>query len=209
MKPREHWDRVYQTKAATEVSWYRAHLETSLALIEQAAPDRRAAIIDVGGGESTLVDDLLARGYSDVTLLDISSTALEATKARLGDAAARVGWVHGDATAVELPEARFDLWHDRAVFHFLTDPAQRAAYVAQVARAVRPGGHVVVGTFGPAGPVQCSGLDVVRYDAEALHGQFGARFELVQHLEELHRTPLGREQQFVWCFCRVSPPTTK
>jgi SAM-dependent methyltransferase len=200
---REHWDHVYQTKDATQVSWYRAHLETSLALIEHAAPERSSAIIDVGGGESTLVDDLLARGYADVTLLDISSTALDATRARLGSSADQVRWICGDATAVELPEARFDLWHDRAVFHFLTDPAQRAAYVSRVARSVRPGGHVIVGTFGPGGPLQCSGLDVVRYDAGSLHGQFGPRFELVRHLEEQHRTPLGREQQFVWCFCRL------
>ena len=199
---REHWDGVYRTKQATEVSWYRAHLETSLTLIEQAAPDRSAAILDVGGGESTLVDDLRGRGYADVTVLDISTTALEATRARLGGKAAEVRWICGDATRVELPEARFDLWHDRAVFHFLTDPERRAAYVRQVARSVRIGGHDVVGTFGLDGPVQCSGLEVHRYDAITLHGQFGAPFELVQHLEEAHRTPLGREQHFVWCLCR-------
>jgi SAM-dependent methyltransferase len=201
---REHWDRVYQTKRATEVSWYRPHLDTSLALIEQAAPERTAAIIDVGGGESTLVDDLLARGYADVTLVDLSQTALDATRARLGDRGASVHWVCGDATQVELPVARYDVWHDRAVFHFLTTPASRLAYVRQVARAVRPGGHVIVGTFGPQGPTQCSGLDVARYDAEDLHAEFGARFELLRHLEEVHRTPLGREQQFVWCFCRLA-----
>ncbi|MGH7293537.1 MAG: class I SAM-dependent methyltransferase [Polyangiaceae bacterium] len=200
---REHWDRVYETKDATEVSWYRAHLETSLALIQQAAAARSSAIIDVGGGESTLVDDLVARGYGDVTVLDVSSTAIEATRARLGEDAGKVDWICGDVTSVELPQARFDLWHDRAVFHFLTDPAGRAAYVKQVARSVRLGGHVIVGTFGPGGPLQCSGLDVVRYDAGALHDQFGGRFQLVRHLEEVHRTPLGREQQFVWCLFRL------
>jgi 2-polyprenyl-3-methyl-5-hydroxy-6-metoxy-1,4-benzoquinol methylase len=201
----EHWDRVYQTKKATEVSWYRAHLETSLELIDQAARDPASSIIDVGGGEATLVDDLLARGYADVTVLDISQAALQATRVRLGDAATKVSWVPGDVTTIELMEARYDVWHDRAVFHFLTDPAQRTAYVRQVARSVREGGHVIVGTFGPEGPLQCSGLDVVRYDAGALHEQFGARFELVKHLEEVHRTPMGREQQFVWCYCRRTP----
>jgi hypothetical protein len=105
---------------------------------------------------------------------------------------------------VELSRARYDVWHDRAVFHFLTDPSARAAYVRQVAHAVRPGGHVIVGTFGPEGPTQCSGLDVERYDADALHGEFGSRFELLRHVEEVHRTPGGRAQQFVWCFCRLA-----
>jgi SAM-dependent methyltransferase len=199
---REHWERVYETKRPTEVSWYRAHLDTSLALIEKAAAVRTSGIIDVGAGEATLVDDLLARHYSDVTVLDISDTAIAATRARLGDDAARVHWVCGDVTSVALPVGRYDVWHDRAVFHFLTDPGQRAAYVRQVARSVCEGGHVIVGTFGPEGPLQCSGLDVVRYDADSLHDQFGVRFELVSHLEELHQTPLGRQQQFVWCYCR-------
>ena len=203
---RDHWDRVYETKQPTEVSWYRPHLETSLALIEQAAPDHASAIIDVGGGEATLVDDLLARGYSDVTVLDISATALDTTRSRQGAEGEKVQWICGDATEVLLPEKRYDVWHDRAVFHFLTEPAQRAAYVRQVARSVRIGGHVIVGTFGAEGPTRCSGLEVVRYDAEGLHDEFGARFELIRHLEEVHRTPMGREQQFVWCFCRVAPP---
>jgi ubiquinone/menaquinone biosynthesis C-methylase UbiE len=198
----EHWDRVYQTKAATEVSWYRAHLDTSLGFIEQVAPGRPSAIIDVGGGESTLVDDLLQRGYGDVTVLDISSTALEATRARLGQNAQMIHWVCGDVTTVDLPEARYDVWHDRAAFHFLTNPDQRAAYVTQVARGVRAGGHVIVGTFGPDGPLQCSGLDIVRYDADRLKAEFGARFQRVRHLEEIHRTPMGRAQQFVWSVWR-------
>jgi SAM-dependent methyltransferase len=203
MTTREHWDRVYQTKAATEVSWYRAHLETSLGLIEQVAPGRTSAIIDVGGGESTLVDDLVERGYRDVSVLDIARTALDATRARLGAHGQSVHWICGDATTVDLPAARYDVWHDRAVFHFLTAPAQRDAYVKQVALSVCPGGHVIVGTFGPDGPLQCSGLDVARYDAQALHDKFGARFEMVRHLVEIHRTPMGREQQFVWCVCRL------
>lgn len=200
----QHWDRVYQTKDATELSWYRAHLDTSLGLIDQAAPGRTAAIIDVGGGESTLVDDLVARGYMDVTVLDISGVAIDATRKRLGNQARAVQWLCGDATTIELPAACYDVWHDRAVFHFLTDRAQREAYVRQVARCVRIDGHVIVGTFGPVGPLRCSGLEVVRYDADELHDQFGARFELVRHFKETHRTPLDREQQFVWCLCRLS-----
>jgi SAM-dependent methyltransferase len=199
----EHWNRVYGTKAATEVSWYRAHLEMSLGLIEDVASEQTSAIIDVGGGESTLVDDLVKRGYADLTVLDISSTALDVTRARLGKSAQTVHWICGDATMVDLPAARYDVWHDRAVFHFLTDPGQRAAYVRQVARSVRAGGYVIVGTFGPDGPLRCSGLDVVRYNADALHDEFGSRFKLVRHLEEVHRTPLGREQQFLWCVCHL------
>jgi SAM-dependent methyltransferase len=206
MSTREHWEQVYGVKRPTEVSWYRAHLETSLALIEQAAPDRGSRIIDVGAGEATLVDDMLARGYGELTVLDISDKALAETRARLGELAQKVHWVCGDVTSVQLPVGRYDVWHDRAVFHFLTDPAQRAAYVQQVIRSVRTGGHVIVGTFGPEGPLQCSGLDVVRYDAGSLHREFGARFELVKHFDEAHHTPLGRSQQFVWCHCRLLAP---
>jgi SAM-dependent methyltransferase len=201
---KSHWEGVYRSKAADQVSWYRAHLETSLRLIEQAAPDPGSAIIDIGGGESTLVDDLILRGYRDVSVLDISQAALDAAKARLGPIAASVHWFIGDITQVELPTARYDVWHDRAVFHFLTDPEQRRAYVRQVARAVRAGGHVIVATFGPEGPEKCSGLDVVRYDSAALHGQFGPKFQLLDHLTELHETPWGATQQFLYCLCRVA-----
>lgn len=203
MDDRQHWDSVYRTKAADQVSWYRSHLERSLEFIERVAPDRHTPIVDVGGSESTLVDDLLARGYRDVTVLDIAASAIEHSKARIGAAAAGVHWLEADITAVELPERRFGVWHDRAVFHFLTDAAQRAAYVRQVVRAVRPGGHVVVATFGPQGPEKCSGLPVLRYDATALHDEFGAAFRVVDSAVELHTTPAGATQQFTWCFCRV------
>lgn len=198
-----HWDNVYQTRAADQVSWYRPHLEVSLGLIERAAPDRSSATIDVGGGEATLVDDLVARGYSDVTVLDISRAAIEVTRGRLGASAASVHWITGDIAAVELDAARYDVWHDRAVFHFLTNADDRAAYVRQVARAVKPGGHVIVATFGPDGPETCSGLNVVRYDAESLHGEFGPRFRLLDSVSEVHETPWGAPQQFTYCFCRV------
>lgn len=203
MTSKAHWENVYQSKAVDEVSWYRPHLDVSLKLIEGAAPDRSSAIIDVGGGEATLVDDLVTRGYGDVTVLDISQAAIDVAKARLESSAASVHWIVGDITNVELLPARYDLWHDRAVFHFLTGAKDRAAYVAQVARAVKPGGHVIVATFGPGGPETCSGLDVVRYDAGSLHGEFGPKFRLLNSVTELHETPWGTSQPFMYCFCRL------
>jgi ubiquinone/menaquinone biosynthesis C-methylase UbiE len=198
-----HWETVYHTKAPEAVSWFRPHLEMSLALIERTGWGPSASIIDVGGGESTLVDDLLARGYRNITVLDISPTALSVTKKRLGAAAAQVQWHLADVTQAPLPPRSYDVWHDRAVFHFLTEPEQRIAYVRRVMHAVKPGGHVIVSTFGPEGPTKCSGLDVVRYDAESLHDQFGTRFRLLEHSQELHRTPFGTTQQFLYCYCRI------
>lgn len=206
MSRKAHWENVYGTKAPDAVSWYRPHLERSLELIERSAPDRSAAIIDVGGGESTLVDDLLARGYRDVTVLDISERALDVTRERLGEAARPVSWIAGDITRVALQERRYDVWHDRAVFHFLTEPGARAAYVERVARSVRIGGHVIVATFGPQGPLKCSGLDIVRYDGQTLHSEFGDAFELEACDTELHATPFGTTQQFLYCLCRVRGP---
>jgi 2-polyprenyl-3-methyl-5-hydroxy-6-metoxy-1,4-benzoquinol methylase len=203
MDVKTHWEKVYRTKAPKSVSWYRAHLETSLRLIERSAEDRAASIIDVGGGESTLVDDLLARGYKNLTVLDVSETAIEVTKRRLGAAAEQVHWLVGDITKMELQVRAYDVWHDRAVFHFLTEPARRVAYVRQVTRAVKPGGHVIVSTFGPEGPVKCSGLETMRYDAESLHDEFGRQFRLVESSQELHETPLGTTQQFLYCYCRL------
>lgn len=198
-----YWDTIYKTKAPDAVSWYRSHLEKSLELIERTAGARSATIIDVGGGEATLVDDLLAHGYQNVSVLDISQTAIDVSRQRLGQAADKVTWLVADITQVELPEQHYDVWHDRAVFHFLTHPEQRAAYVRQVARAMKPGGNVIVATFGPEGPKMCSGLEIVRYDAESLHDQFGARFRLVESVTELHQTPFGATQQFLYCYCKV------
>jgi 2-polyprenyl-3-methyl-5-hydroxy-6-metoxy-1,4-benzoquinol methylase len=201
--PKAHWEKVYTTKAPDAVSWYRQHLETSLALIERALPARSASIIDVGGGESTLVDDMLGRGYKNITVLDISQAAIDVTKHRLGSAAEQVHWLVADITNVELEPLTYDLWHDRAVFHFLTTVEQRTAYVRQVARSVKPGGHIIVSTFGPEGPLKCSGLEVARYDAESLHREFGARFHLVESSTELHETPFETTQQFLYCYCRI------
>jgi len=203
MDVKSHWEKVYAANPPEAVSWYRAHLETSLALVERAAPDRSSSIIDIGAGESTLVDVLLQSGYHNLTVLDVSQTAIDVTKERLGSAAAQIHWLVSDILESSLPPNSYDLWHDRAVFHFLTDPQQRAAYVRQVARAVKPGGHVIVGTFGPEGPTRCSGLDVMRYDADSLHGEFGTRFRLVESSKELHQTPGGATQQFLYCYCRL------
>jgi SAM-dependent methyltransferase len=200
---RNHWEKIYKTKTPEAVSWYRPHLETSLALIERAAGGYSASIIDVGGGESTLVDDLLARGYENLTVLDVSQTAVDVTKKRLGSTAERVHWLVADITEAHLPPSIYDVWHDRAVFHFLTTPEQRFAYVRQVSHAVKSGGHVILGTFGPEGPTKCSGLDAIRYDADSLHDQFGVRFRLEESSKELHRTPYGTIQQFLYCYCKV------
>jgi SAM-dependent methyltransferase len=204
MDPSAHWETVYRTRKSDEVSWYRPHLELSLELIAEAAPSRAARIIDVGGGESTLVDDLFARGYRKLAVLDVSPTALEVTRNRLGARADDVKWLCGDVTTFAFAEREYDVWHDRAVFHFLTDPKDRASYVRQVARAVKPQGHVIVAAFGPGGPMKCSGLDVVRYAPETLHEEFGAQFRLEKHLTELHQTPQGKIQQFVYCYCNLA-----
>ncbi|KFX64432.1 MULTISPECIES: class I SAM-dependent methyltransferase [Paraburkholderia] len=202
MDSKSHWEDVYRSKAPDAVSWYRAHLEVSLKLIVEVASDRNAAVIDVGGGESTLVDDLLLRGYRNLTVLDMSAVALDTTRKRLGSIAGQVTWVESDITMVDLPEHRYDVWHDRAVFHFLTESSQRDAYVHLLTRALRPGGHAVIATFGPLGPNRCSRLDVRRYDAEQLSDEFGAGFELVTSTLEDHHTPAGSSQQFLYCCFR-------
>ena len=203
MSSQEHWENIYRTKAPDQVSWFCPHLETSLSLIERSSRDREARIIDVGAGESTLVDDLLAAGYTDITVLDLSQSAVDVTKARLGILANHVHWIVDDVTRAQLLPNTYDIWHDRAVFHFLTTAIEREAYVRQVANAVMRGGHVIVSTFGPEGPTKCSGLDVQRYDAGSLHAQFGSRFRLIESKKELHQTPFGAIQQFLYCFCVV------
>lgn len=196
----QHWQHVYETKDARQVSWFRPHLERSLELIERATGgDRSAAIIDVGGGASTLADDLVERGFGNITVMDISIRALELAQARMGAAAKAVRWVSGDVVRTEFAERSFDLWHDRAVFHFLTDAEDRNRYVKNVARSLRPDGHAIIATFGPEGPMKCSGLDVRRYDAASLLAEFGSAFRLVESSLEMHDTPFGTTQQFVYC----------
>lgn len=202
MQSADHWENVYRTKNFDSVSWYAPHLSDSLRHIEQLCPDTMGAIVDIGAGESTLVDDLLRRGYADLSVLDISATAIDFTKRRLGAMAQHVNWHVGDVTRYRFGAKQFDLWHDRAVFHFLTDPAARKAYVELVRSSVKPGGFVLMATFGPHGPLQCSGLDVVRYNDRQLHHEFGEGFQLLGSELSNHHTPMSTEQQFLYCWCR-------
>ena len=195
-----HWEKIYSNKAVDQVSWFQPHAASSLRLIEECT-DKGARIIDVGGGTSVLVDDLLDAGYRNLTVLDLAESALATSGARLGARAASVQWIAADITRADLPAAHFDVWHDRAVFHFLTDPDDRVRYVEQVLKSVKPGGYVIVAAFGPGGPLQCSGLDVVRYSPDALHAEFGVPFRLLRHETEIHHTPAGQEQEFVYCYC--------
>ncbi len=204
MSVKDHWENIYGGKSADQVSWYSPHLELSLGFIENAGLSRDAAIIDVGGGASTLVDDLLSKGYSNLTILDISATAIASAKNRLGAAAGVVHWIVSDITSAELPERGYDLWHDRAVFHFLRDVEMRKRYVAAVRWGLKSQGHIIVATFGLAGPERCSGLDVVRYDANGLQAEFGDPFVKVASQAQIHTTPWGSEQEFVYCYCRLT-----
>ena len=202
MQPKNHWEHVYSTKKTESVSWFQEHAEQSMRLIRGTGVPYSAGIIDVGGGASTLVDDLLRSGYRAVSVLDLAAAALSVAKARLGERASEVQWTEGDITKVLLPVHAFDVWHDRAVFHFLTSKEDREAYVDTVLRSVKPGGHVIVATFAEDGPIQCSGLPVMRYGPSELHAEFGSPFSLVQHEREEHHTPFGTVQKFVYCYCR-------
>ena len=196
MSAAAHWDAVYRDKGEAQTSWFRPHLDESLRLIGTLPPAPDAPLLDVGGGRATLADDLLLRGFSDVSVLDVSDAALAQARRRLGANAARVQWIVGDITEVELPAARYALWHDRAVFHFLTGAAERTRYVAAAARALRTGGHALVATFAPDGPERCSDLPVCRYDATMLAAMFAPAFEQVGESRHIHVTPDGRPQPF-------------
>ena len=200
---RKHWDTVYTTRPPEGVSWFRPHLDRSLAFLDAAKLDHSVRVVDIGGGASTFVDDLLDRGYSNITVLDLSRAALDAARSRLGERASRIEWICADVTDTDLPVRAYDFWHDRAVFHFLLDPIARERYVAAVRRSLKPGGHIVVATFGPHGPEKCSGLEVMRFTPEALHAEFGSGFARLASAEEIHATPWGTEQEFVYCYCRL------
>ena len=202
MQPKDHWEKVYSTKSTTEVSWFQEHADLSLKLIREAGILSSASIIDVGGGASTLVDDLLANGFESITVLDLSRAALAAAGARLGAQSARVQWNEANVLDFQFPKHGYDVWHDRAVFHFLTSEEERQSYVRAVLHAVKPGGLVIVATFDEDGPTKCSGLPVMRYSPNKLHAEFGEPFELLGHEREAHNTPGGNEQKFVYCFCR-------
>ena len=202
MQSKAHWEKVYTTKAPDNVSWFQPHAEMSMRLIHDTGSGRGAAIIDVGGGASTLVDDLLEDGFRALTVLDLSAAALDETRRRLGVNGGSVCWLEADITQAEFAPYSFDIWHDLAVFHFLTTDDDRKAYVKQVMRALKPGGHVIMATFGTNGPTQCSGLPVMRYAPDELHSEFGEAFTLLAHEEQLHQTPFGTDQQFIYCMCR-------
>ena len=192
-----HWDGVYGSKAFDQVSWYQTVPERSLRQIQDAVTDRNAAIIDVGGGASTLVDNLLDAGFNDVTLLDISDNALEQARQRLGTRADAVNWVVADVRSF-VPDREFSVWHDRAVLHFLVDADDRALYLETLQHALLPGGMLVLSTFGPEGPLKCSGLQICRYDVDMLIELLGPCFELQGHEFEDHETPAGATQQFLY-----------
>ncbi len=198
MNKREHWEHVWGTHPPEGVSWYAPHLAESIRLLREVAAPRHS-VIDVGGGASTLVDDLLDAGFSHVTVLDISEGALAIARARLGARAAGVTWIHADVTSATLPADAYDVWHDRAVFHFLTEQADRDAYVATLERSLKVGGSAIIGTFALHGPARCSGLDVVRYDASGIQRALGPRFSLTAAAEQTHLTPAGRPQEFIIC----------
>lgn len=195
MNRKEHWNQVYQTKAPDDVSWYQTRPTTSLKLIEASSVAKDQGVIDVGAGASALVDFLLEAGFKRLGVLDISAAALQHARQRLGVRATSVDWFEADVTEFRPPH-RFGLWHDRAVFHFLTDPVDRRKYVETVSRTLTPDGHVVIATFAIEGPVKCSGLDVARYDAASLAAELGAGFQLREQVDEIHVTPWTTEQKF-------------
>ena len=198
MNRHEHWNSIYETKAVTDVSWFESDPQLSWELISCASPSL-GRIIDVGGGASRLVDRLVATGFESVTVLDISEIALEHAKARLGNAATQVHWLVGDICQIT-QLSPCDIWHDRAVFHFLTEQEDRRKYVELVTRTLRIGGHLILETFAVDGPPKCSGLKVCRYDADSLARELGPRFRLMRQLSHKHVTPAGKPQQF---FCGV------
>ena len=199
MQRRDHWQEVYSTRPVDRLGWYKPCLDTSLDWIRDLDLPREVPLIDVGCGASTLVDDLLEEGFTAITALDISEKALDVVQRRLGEKANLVEWIAADVTEVELGPSTYELWHDRAVFHFLTDASDRERYRHQLETALRPGGHLVTGMFSPDAPPRCSGLPVRRYALDDLVAELGAGFELVRHRHELHITPGGVEQAYLYC----------
>ncbi|UCF66409.1 MAG: class I SAM-dependent methyltransferase [Acidobacteriota bacterium] len=204
MQSGKHWDGRYEKAPPDQVSWYAPHLDRSLAMIRDVA-DPSDSIIDVGAGASTLVDDLVALGYSKISVLDCSSRALEISMKRLAGQAVGITWMTADVTQAVLPADEYDVWHDRAAFHFLTEPADRAAYARVASRSVKQGGHLIVAAFSREGPSRCAGLDVVRYDGDALGRELGPGWQLEQELQESHITPARIEQSWVYCLFQKVP----
>lgn len=190
-----HWEKIYRNKLPSEVSWYQKEPELSLRLIRNSGVDKDAPIIDVGGGASVLVDRLVAEGYHHLAVLDVSSRALALARERLGDLAGSVEWFEADVAYFHPPHP-FSLWHDRALFHFLTRPSDRSRYVEVLKKALSSGGHLILATFAVGGPTRCSGLEIVQYDADKLLHELGGDFKLVEELDEIHLTPANKEQKF-------------
>lgn len=200
IESKQHWDQVYSSKAVNQVSWFQPHAELSMQFIAATGIDKKAAIIDVGGGASVLVDDLLQAGFSNITVLDIAAAALHNSQQRLGEQAQQVCWQVGNILELEFSSPHYDLWHDRAVFHFLTDRADQQRYLEQVKRAVKPGGFIIVATFAEDGPLKCSGLEVQRYSIAELRATFAeVNVELLRSGKMTHVTPAGHEQKFSYC----------
>jgi SAM-dependent methyltransferase len=197
----DHWNRVYETRRETEVSWYQATPGLSLALVREFAPATTAAVVDIGGGASSFTLELLRAGYRDLTVLDISAAALDRAKAHIGEDAARIGWIVADL-AVWKPERQWQVWHDRAVFHFLTARPAQDAYIAALKAALPAGAIAIISGFAPDGPGKCSGLPVIRYDAAALSERLGEGFELLKEMREAHTTPGGVVQNFYYAVLR-------
>lgn len=198
MSDKKHWDSIYTTKGSKGVSWYQDTPEISLRLI-RAAGLTGATVIDVGGGASPLVDYLIKEPAQGISVLDLSGAALATARKRLGEAASGVTWIEGDITSVALRENAFDIWHDRAVFHFLTDPASRVAYKERLALCLKPKGQLVIATFAKDGPPKCSGLEVVHYSPESLTVELGEGFQLLDTASEIHNTPFETTQSFIYC----------
>lgn len=198
---KKHWEQVYSEKAPSSVSWYQENPEPSLRALGRIHASPHSSMIDVGGGASNLVDALLERGWKDITVLDIAAPALAAAKSRLGEAASEVDWQVADITAWH-PEREYDVWHDRAVFHFLTEADQRAAYLRAVGDGLSAAGYLIIATFALDGPEKCSGLPVQRYDADSLARELGPSFKLLEGWREEHTTPWGSRQAFTWCIFR-------
>ena len=204
--PVTHWDGVYSAKRAEEVSWHQSEPLLSLKLIRRTGVAHSAALVDVGGGASTLVDHLLRDRFTDVTVLDIAAPALEQARVRLGPDAARAAWIAADVTAWR-PAKRFRLWHDRAVLHFLTEPDHQVAYARTLHAAIDGDGWAIIAGFAPGGPVKCSGLPVVQHDGESLQRLLGDEFDLMETHGETHLTPWGAEQAFRYHLFRRSAPS--
>ncbi|MGL5509239.1 MAG: methyltransferase domain-containing protein [Microcoleaceae cyanobacterium] len=199
-----HWENVYQTKSPMQVSWYQQQPTLSLELINHTNISKDQPIIDVGGGASVLVDYLYQQGFTNLAVLDIAGEAIALSQKRLGKIAENIQWYESDVTKFQ-PDRQFSLWHDRAVFHFLTDPKDRQNYRQLLAQALIPNGHLIIATFAIGGPAKCSGLDIIQYDAEKLRIELGDHFQLIEAKSEIHLTPTDKEQEFIYCHFQKMP----